>query len=141
MHMSSVRSKLFKKTADLLKTNRTSNGMRLRSNRGDTIIEVLLALAIVSSMLGGAYVLSARSLNNSRSSQERGEALKLVEEQLERLNSVIDGGDDEAFTTPNIFCIDNSGNVKDAKIPASGSIPALDSDDFSTYSPSCVIQN
>src|SRR3989344_6687603 len=127
MHMSSVRSKLFKKTADLLKTNRTSNGMRLRSNRGDTIVEVLLALTIVSSMLGGAYVLSNRSLSNSRGSQERGEALKIAEAQLERLKSSINNGNDDAFNSTNIFCMNESNNVTAATSPTLGLVPALNS--------------
>lgn len=115
--------------------------MKFKYNRGDTIVEVLLALTIVSSMLGGAYVLANRSLNNSRASQERGEALKLVEAQLERLNNAVNSGNNDAFTTPNTFCMDSSGNVADAKNPASGTIPPLDLDDFTTYTAACVVQN
>lgn len=54
---------------------------------GDTIIEVMFALVIISSVIGGAYVSANRSTNANRQAQERGEALKLVEQQLERLKA------------------------------------------------------
>lgn len=57
-------------------------------NRGDTIVEVLISIAIVSVVLTGAFVSARRSLATSQRSQERGEATKLVEDQMERLKSV-----------------------------------------------------
>ncbi|HLB66385.1 MAG TPA: hypothetical protein VJJ78_02200 [Candidatus Saccharimonadales bacterium] len=112
------------------------------NNRGDTIVEVLLALTIVSSMLGGAYVLSNRSLSNSRGSQERGEALKIAEAQLERLKSSINNGNDDAFNSTNIFCMNESNNVTAATSPTLGLVPALNSaqDDLNIYTTDCKIQ-
>ena len=52
---------------------------------GDTIIEVLIASAVISSVLGSAYVISTRSLRTGQAAQERVEAIKLIEEQIERL--------------------------------------------------------
>ncbi len=61
--------------------------MRLinRRTRGDTIVEVLLAIAITSIVLAGAYVAVDRSLKASRASQERGEATEVARAQIERL--------------------------------------------------------
>jgi type II secretory pathway pseudopilin PulG len=55
--------------------------------RGDTILEVLLCIAIVGATLGGAFVSARRSFAASRRAQERGEALKYVETQLELLKT------------------------------------------------------
>jgi type II secretory pathway pseudopilin PulG len=61
--------------------------MKKLSIKGDTIIEVLLAIAIVSLVLSGAYASARRSLVITQQNQERGEAIKLVEQQLERLKT------------------------------------------------------
>lgn len=81
--------------------------MRRLGQRGDTIVEVLIALAVLSIVLTGAYVSSRNSLNNTRDAQERGEALKLAEEQLEKLRNSL--ATLPAFTTLYPFCIDSSG--------------------------------
>lgn len=80
------------------------------NNRGDTIVEVLLAIAVVSAVLGGAYVATNRSLSGVRQSQERGEALKHVEGQIERLKEAArTDPDSPIFTTPtNPFCLNDS---------------------------------
>ena len=62
-------------------------GMR-RNNRGDTIIEVLLASVILSIVLAGAYSLSSRATRLNQSSYERTKASNLVQEQAELLRSV-----------------------------------------------------
>ncbi len=51
--------------------------------RGDTIIEILLAIAVLSLVLSVSYGLSNRSAQAVRQAQERGEAQKIAEEQLE----------------------------------------------------------
>ncbi|HTE57553.1 MAG TPA: hypothetical protein VK694_02325 [Verrucomicrobiae bacterium] len=75
-------------------------------SRGDTIVEVLLAIAVATAVLGGAYASSKNSLAGTRRSQERGEALKLLGGQLERLK---EGAKDTSginiFTGTNPFCI------------------------------------
>ena len=115
--------------------------MILKNTSGGTIIEVLIALTVVSSMLGGAYVLANRSLNNNRQSQERGEAIKIVESQIEQLKGAITSGDSDAFTTSNVFCMDDSNNVTNANSPAVSSVPSIDADDLGSYTDSCRIQN
>lgn len=61
--------------------------MRINNRKisGDTIVEVLLAIAITSVVLAGAYVAVDRSMKANRSAQERSEAVKVAEAQIERL--------------------------------------------------------
>lgn len=112
--------------------------MKFLNAKGDTIVEVLLALAVVSAVLGGAYVSSNRSLNSTRDSQERGEAIKLAEGQLERIkgtaktNAVL-------FSTNAIFCLDDTSVMQNNGM---GSVPALNSDTLVSpnYNAQCIKQ-
>lgn len=61
--------------------------MRKLDNRGDTIVEVLLSTAVIVAILGASYALSNRSLQTGRAAQERAEALKVAETQVERLKA------------------------------------------------------
>ncbi|MDZ7744362.1 MAG: prepilin-type N-terminal cleavage/methylation domain-containing protein [Candidatus Saccharibacteria bacterium] len=84
---------------------------RLRiSERGDTIVEVLIAIAIVSLVLGGAYVSARRSLQMNQRAAERVEASKVVEQQLEKLKTVAAQPDNDLFAsdTTEPYCIDGS---------------------------------
>lgn len=95
--------------------------MKSLGDTGDTIVEVLIALTVVASMLGGAYVTTSRSLNNNRQAQERGEALKLAEGQLERLKGLVSSGSTVPFTITTNFCVDNTNTVRTAT-PANCSV-------------------
>lgn len=60
--------------------------MFLRQNcRGDTIIEVILALAVLGGVIVGGYSIATRSLRGVQASNERNEALKIAEGQIENL--------------------------------------------------------
>jgi len=79
---------------------------------GDTIVEVLLAIAILGSVLSGAYVTAGRSQKNIRQAQERGEALQLVQAQIEQVKNKADGNDiGTLFTETSDFCFDYSSNI------------------------------
>lgn len=68
--------------------------MQLRKNlgiKGDTIVEVMLALSVLGAVIVGGYSIATRSLNGVRVSQERSEALKIAESQLEVVRQVITG--------------------------------------------------
>lgn len=84
-----------------------------QANRGDTIIEVLLAIAILGAVLGGAFVAANRNTLVNRSSQERLEAIKVGEAQLERLKAKVSSPDDsdQIFSPPANFCIDQANNL------------------------------
>ena len=81
--------------------------MKLLNNKGDTIVEVLLAIVVISSVLSGAYLTSRRSLGNSRQAQERGEALKYVEAQIEQIKSNPSPAISEGLTP---FCYATDGS-------------------------------
>lgn len=79
--------------------------------RGDTIVEVLIAIAVVSTVLAGAFTVTQKSTQAVRSSQERGEMLQLLQGQIELVRSAalqaVDSSDD--IFDPNIyFCMDES---------------------------------
>lgn len=76
------------------------------TNKGDTIIEVLLAITVVSAVLGGAYVSANRSVNAGRQAQERAEATKYVEKQIESLKAVASSPSVNIYDgVPSQFCI------------------------------------
>jgi type II secretory pathway pseudopilin PulG len=56
-----------------------------KQERGDTIVEVLLAMAVLGMVLGTSFAIVNRSLATGRAAQERTEAQKLAEAQLEKL--------------------------------------------------------
>ncbi len=112
---------------------------KLLNQVGDTMVEVLLALLIVSSVIAASYVSADRSLSGTRQSQERGEALKAAESQVEQIKSNVA----VAVAATKIFCIDSvSGNAVIANSApvggiAFGSQPTLNSDTLTTYVATC----
>ena len=90
-------------------------GLLRLGQAGDTIVEVLLAIAVVSSVLGGAFVSANRSLRGTQVSSERGEALKLVEGQLESLKAALkDKTKADLIYLPATgdFCLDGNADVE-----------------------------
>ena len=59
----------------------------LGNSRGDTIIEVLIAIAVVSSVLGITYSIMNKNIQTTRDNQERSEASKIAQGQLELLRT------------------------------------------------------
>lgn len=80
---------------------------RFARQRGDTIVEVLIAIAVITLVLGGAYVTTNRSLQATRAAQERVNALKLAESQMEQIKALAANNPTELFgtTTASPFCI------------------------------------
>ena len=87
--------------------------MRLKNrlSAGDTIIEVLIAIAITSIVLAGAYVAVDRSMKASRAAQERGEAVKVAEAQIERLKYLNFSSSTANIYQSGPFCISPSQTV------------------------------
>lgn len=81
--------------------------------RGDTIVEVLISITIISLILGGAYVTTNKSLVATRRAQERANALKLAESQLEQIKGVVATSPSDIFggTAPSPFCVYATGGV------------------------------
>lgn len=109
-------------------------GLR-RAQRGDTIVEVLLAIAVVSGVLGGAYVSATKSLNNNRQAQERGEATKFVESQIERLK-VAASDPTKGISSNDVFCIDTGINRIDFDSSMTD-MPSLLADTPTIYPAAC----
>lgn len=112
--------------------------MTYKNQKGDTIVEVLLAIAVVSSVLGGAYVAANRSLNTNRAAQERAEATKLVESQLESLK--VAAGNNPAIFNDNVYCLDSSLAPREFNGPIAA-MPDVSADAGVAYPAECVINN
>jgi type II secretory pathway pseudopilin PulG len=87
-------------------------GRKLRE-QGDTIVEVLIVIAIISLVLGGAYASARRSFITTQQTQERGEAIKFTEQQLELLKVASDDPDSGLFGAAGStsFCLSPAGAV------------------------------
>ena len=72
---------------------------------GDTIVEVLIAISIVSLVLTSAYMVTNKNSLVMQSTQEKTQAQKLIERQIELLRAT--------DSVPNAsFCfVDDGGNV------------------------------
>lgn len=61
----------------------------IKNNQGDTIVEVLIAVTVLMVIISGGYAITTRSLNGVRISQERSEATKIAEGQIEAISQRI----------------------------------------------------
>jgi type II secretory pathway pseudopilin PulG len=75
--------------------------------RGDTIVEVLIAISIISFLITGAFSITRQSLANERQAQELGEALELTQSQIESLKDYLNTNTSPSQT----FCIYNDAVV------------------------------
>jgi len=75
---------------------------------GDTIVEVLIAAAIISTILAGAFLVTSRSAKGVRDSEEHAQALQYLQGQVELLRSAAarSGTLPSALNIP--FCLDGS---------------------------------
>ena len=62
--------------------------MRRLNQVGDTIVEVLVAMTVMSMVLGGAFASTNRSLNATQAAKERDQGVRLAETQIEQLKSL-----------------------------------------------------
>lgn len=75
---------------------------------GDTIVEVMICLAIIAMVISGAYASASESLRVGQRAQERTEALKLAEAQLEKIKYLSSSATSDIYTDPALpFCIIN----------------------------------
>jgi len=70
---------------------------RSRASRGDTIVEVLIAITVASLVLAGAYVTAHHSTLANESTQEHSQALQLAKAQVEHLRSATSIEDNSCF--------------------------------------------
>ena len=62
---------------------------KMLGSRGDTIVEVLIAIGIVSLVLTTAYAVTNKNVSSIQQVQEQGYAQKLVEQQVELLRAAV----------------------------------------------------
>jgi|ERR1700741_1849418 len=73
--------------------------------RGDTIVEVLIAIAVMSGVLGTSYAITSRNSKASQQAQEHSQALKVAETQLEQLKGYLNAGGSTPATFSDDFCM------------------------------------
>jgi prepilin-type N-terminal cleavage/methylation domain-containing protein len=82
--------------------------------RGDTIVEVLIATAVVSIVLTGAMAISNNSLKQIRAAQERSEAQAYAQSTVESLDQFI--SDNPTAGQDQDFCIEVKDNKPSVKV-------------------------
>jgi len=92
--------------------------IRRLSDKGDTLVEVLLAIAIVSFILVAAYVTANRNTLLNQDTQERSQALQLATSQLEFLHNTSVGSNNcfDTMGTP----VGTPGNNASCIVKADG---------------------
>lgn len=98
---------------------------------GDTIIEVLIAMTVASSVLGVSLSTMNRNLSITRDNQERTEASKLAQGQIEAFRSAVETGSITIPIVGSSFCLTNNGAV--TNITGSNPHTSADNDTFVDY--------
>lgn len=115
--------------------------MKIRPNHsnqsGDTIVEVLIAVAVISSVLVGAFYISQKSTIAVRTSQEQSEMLQVLQGQVELVRAVAMTSSDNTtgvFASPQYFCMDGS-------LPATPKLIPFPSNKSTNYPAKCTIDS
>ena len=104
---------------------------RTADSRGDTIVEVLISLAILALVLGTAYAVSGTSLRSGTAAGQRSQALGYAQSQIEFIkkaqatNSYIDL---YLYTSGNEFCVTTDGSYLAIPVNAAPNHPCLSYD-------------
>jgi Tfp pilus assembly protein PilV len=101
---------------------------RKLNSRGETIVEVLIAIAIMSAALGGAFAIATRSQRTVQGNQERYQATLIANQQADliKLAQADDGKKDKIKTftdSTKVFCFDSAGVIQD---PTASDAASLD---------------
>jgi len=77
------------------------------NRRGDTIVEVLISLAILGMAFGISFSTAHKSLLSTRNSQEHSEALQLLNSQLELIRANVNKQQQSSpvFNSTSTFCM------------------------------------
>lgn len=110
---------------------------RLRTNtHGDTIVEVMIAVAVLALIIGSGYAIASRSLKGAKQAQEHAEGLKIAEGQVEKLKARVVNNNNDIFSQPRGFCMDANG----APVLNNGTAPTpATPDTFSNYVATCKV--
>ncbi|MDB5183073.1 MAG: hypothetical protein JWO47_857 [Candidatus Saccharibacteria bacterium] len=102
--------------------------------RGDTIVEVLISIAVAGLVLAITYSTMNRNLLVTQASQERTEATKIAQGQLELIKAHNDTGD--TTITSGTFCLDASSTTAIPGFTGGSPLPSLP-DNFANYPAGC----
>ncbi len=80
---------------------------RSRGQSGDTIVEVMIVLAVLGLAIGISYATANRSLLNARQAQEASLATEVVQSQVELLQTLAGGG---SIYNNQTFCVTGTGS-------------------------------
>lgn len=88
----------------------TQNSVYKRMQRGDTIVEVMIATAIAGLVLTGAFAAANKSSQQIRNTAEHSEAQKIAISGVEALNETIKSNPTwlDPLVTPPLFCRDGT---------------------------------
>lgn len=110
-----------------------------RNQIGDTIVEVLFAVVVVGLAIALGYGIASRSLRASRQAQERVEALKIVEGQIEQLKNAANGpGAASFFDTDTVYCIKDGQKIASNDYGPTEKSLETDILESSGYDPQCI---
>ena len=112
----------------------------LRGQKGDTIVEVLIAIAVISSVLAIAYSIMNRNLKTMRENQERSESVKQAQQQVEALKYLWGTATNQAtITSPSVdqFCV-GTDNITIVPLLGTAPDPSLAADNFANYPAACI---
>lgn len=83
-----------------------------RSNqRGDTIMEVLISVAVLSLVLTSSFALANRSTQGNRQAAERSEALKIAQAEMEKLKLYLSTPDATLPAAGSYFCMNDDASA------------------------------
>lgn len=95
------------------------------NQRGDTIISILLSVAVVSAVVVIAYILISQSLRLSQQAREREQVKNLVQGQIEGMKNIAVGNKSDTLfkvtganrTESQKFCLSSDGEVENLISP------------------------
>lgn len=112
-----------------------------RDQTGDTIIEVMIVLAVLGMAIGVSYATANRSLLDTRQAQENSQATELVQSQVEQLRTQTSNTDSHSanyiYNTNPMFCMNNDSVVQQGSLDPNN--PSTLDPDSGNYAPSCVL--
>ena len=79
--------------------------MKKIDSRGDTIMEVLISMAVLGLILASSYALVTRSTSANISANERGQASKLAVQQIELLKIYAENNANSMPSASGAFCL------------------------------------
>lgn len=118
----------------------------IRRQSGDTIVEVIIVLAVLGLAIGISYATANRSLQATRQAEENTQATEILQGQLESLRSYA-GINDSAnshyvYQASNAFCIDSTGNVVKSTMLSNLDVASATHTDIPTnYPGGCHVNN